>query len=102
MNTDKPDILEALILISLVSLIVSRALRELFIEILEYSNSDDGSVSSSLLPQERQGKAVSRRNGQILRRVAERLGFEVSSLVESPMNDALNPYDHCISSLEEV
>jgi IS4 transposase len=103
MNTDKPEVVEALILISLISLVVSRTLRELFIEILEDNSSDDDDIEpSSLLPRERWAKAVSRRNDRILRRVARRLGFDPPSLVESVMNDALNPNAHRTSLLEEV
>ena len=103
MNTHKPEVVEALILISLLSLVVSRTLRELFIEILEDNCSDEDDIEpSSLLPRERWAKAFGRRNDRILRRVAERLGFEPPSLVRSLMNDALNPNPHRISLFEEV
>ena len=61
---------EALILIGLLSLVVSRTLRELFIEIIEENGSDDDAAASSLLPQERWARAFSRRSGRILRQVA--------------------------------
>jgi hypothetical protein len=50
----------------------------------------------------RWARAFSRRSDRILRRVAERLGYEPPSLVESLMNDALNPNAHRISLLDEV
>jgi IS4 transposase len=102
MNTSKPEVVEALILITLLSLVVSRSLRELFIEILDDTCSDDDVEPSSLLPRERWGKAFGRRNDRILRRVAERLGFEPPGLVESLMNDALNPNAHRTLLLGEV
>jgi hypothetical protein len=53
---------EALILIGLLSLVVSRTLRELFIEIIEQqrSNSSDDVDASSLLPEGRWARAFSR------------------------------------------
>ena len=102
MNTSKPEVVEALILITLLSLVVSRSLRELFIEILEDNCSDDDVEPSSLLPRERWAKAFGRRDERILRRVARRLGFEPPSLVESLMADALNPNAHRTSLLGEV
>jgi IS4 transposase len=102
MNTVKPEVVEALILISLLSLVVSRTLRELFIEIIEDNCSDDDVDPSSLLPRERWAEAFSRRNNRILRRVARRLGFEPPSLVKSLLNDALNPNAHRISLLAEA
>jgi len=103
MNTDKPEVVEALILITLLSLVVSRSLRELFIEILEDNCSDDDDVEpSSLLPRERWAKAFGRRDERILRRVARRLGFEPPSLVESLITDALDPNAHRTSLLDEV
>ena len=102
MDTTKPEVVEALILISLISLVVSRTLRELFIEILEDNCSDDDIEPSSLLPRERWAKAVSRRNDRILRRVARRLGYETPSLVKSLMNDGLNPNAHRTLLLEGV
>jgi hypothetical protein len=101
-NSSKPEVVEALILIGLLSLVVSRTLRELFIEIIEENRSDDDTSVSSLLPRERWARAFSRRSDRILRRVAERLGYEPPSLVESLLNDALNPNAHRISLLEEV
>ncbi|HZD43874.1 MAG TPA: IS4 family transposase [Methanomicrobiales archaeon] len=102
LNTSKPEVVEALILISLLSLIVSRTLRELFVEILEQNCSDDDVEPSSLLPRERWAEAFGRRSDRILRRVAKRLGYEPPSLVRSLMNDALNPNAHHISLLNEV
>jgi IS4 transposase len=101
-NSSKPEVVEALILIGLLSLVVSRTLRELFLEIIDENCSDDDVEPSSLLPRERWARAFSRRSDRILRRVAERLGYEPPSLVESLLNDALNPNAHCISLLDEV
>ena len=52
-NSGKPEVVEALILIGLLSLVASRTLRELFIEIDEKNHSDDDAAASSLLPRER-------------------------------------------------
>ena len=76
--------MEALILIALLSLMVSRTLRELFIEVIEDQQDDDRDdvEPSSLLPRERWARVFSRRSDRILRRVAERLGYEPPCLVE--------------------
>jgi len=103
-KSGKPEVVEALILIALLSLVVSRTLRELFIEIIEDQQDDDSDdvEPSSLLPRERWARAFSRRSDRILRRVAERLGYEPPSLVESLMNDALDPNAHHTLLLNEV
>jgi hypothetical protein len=77
-------------------LVVSRTLRELFIEIIEDQQDDDSDdvEPSSLLPRERWARAFGRRSDRVLRRVAERLGYDPPSLVESLMNDALDPNAH--------
>lgn len=93
----KPEVLEALILIGLLSLVISRTFRELVIEIIEEQQEDrseDASSSSSLLPQERCARVFSRRSDHLLCRVAERLGYEPPSLVESLLADALDPNVH--------
>ena len=100
-NSGKPEVVEALIPIGLLSLVVSRTLRELFIEIVEENHSDDASASS-LLPRERWAQAFGRRSDRILRRVASRLGYEPPSLVESLLNDASDPNAHRTSLLDEV
>jgi len=91
-RSSKPKVVEAFILISLLSLVVTRTLRDLFIEIIEDNSSDDADIEpSSLLPRERWAMAVRRRNERILRRVAERLGYDPPSLVKGLLNDGLNP-----------
>jgi hypothetical protein len=104
-RSSKPEVVEELILIGLLSLVVSRTLRELFIEILERnqedSSNDDGDASS-LLPKERWARAFSRRSNRILCRVAERLGYAPPSLVRSLLNDALDPNAHRSLLLEVV
>ncbi|WP_237561214.1 IS4 family transposase [Halococcus sediminicola] len=104
LNSGKPEVVEALILIGLLSLVVSRTLRELFIEIIEEQQDDDSDdvEASSLLPRERWARAFGRRSDRILRRVAKRLGYEPPKLVKSLLNDALNPNAHRISLLDEV
>ena len=70
-SSSKPEVVEALILIAVFSLIVSRALRQLFIEIVAYNqDSDDDREPSSLLPRRRWSKVFSRYSAAILRRVA--------------------------------
>ncbi|MFC6764815.1 IS4 family transposase [Natrinema soli] len=104
-TSSKPEVVEAMILIGLLSLVISRTLRELFIEIIEHQQedrSDDDVDASSLLPRERWARAFSRRSDQILCRVAERLGYEPPSLVESLLNDALDPNAHRSLLLERV
>jgi hypothetical protein len=104
-RSSKPEVVEALILIGLLSLVVSRTLRELFIEIIDHQygdSSDDDVDASSLLPKERWARAFSRRSDRILCRVAERLGYEPPSLVRSLLNDALDPNAHRALLLERV
>ena len=94
---------EALILIAVLSLVVSRALRQLFIEIVAYNqDSDDDREPSSLLPRRRWSKVFSRYSAEILRRVAERLGYESPHLVGLMFRDALDPNQHRPSLLEDV
>ena len=104
-TSSKPEVVEALILIGLLSLVISRTLRELFIEIIEHQQedrSDDDGDASSLLPRERWARAFSRRSDRILCRVAKRLGYEPPSLVESLPNDALDPNAHRSLLLDRV
>jgi IS4 transposase len=103
-TSGKPEVVEALILIGLLSLVVSRTLRELFIEIIEEQQNEesDDVEPSSLLPRERWARAFGRRSDRILRRVAKRLGYEPPKLVKSLLNDALNPNAHRISLLDDV
>jgi IS4 transposase len=101
-SSSKPEVVEALILIGLLSVVVSRTLRELFIEIIEENCSDDDIEPSSLLPRERWARAFGRRSDRVLRRVAQRLGYERPPLVESLLNDALSPNAHRTSLLTEV
>jgi hypothetical protein len=70
--------------------------------IIEQQRSDDNVDASSLLPKERWARASSRRSDHILRRVAERLGYEPPSLVESLLNDALEPNAHRVLLMERV
>jgi IS4 transposase len=90
-RSSKPEVVEAFILISLLSLVVTRTLRDLFIEIIEDNSSDDDAEASSLLPRERWAMAVRRRSDRIMRRVAERLGYEPPSLVKMLLNDGMDP-----------
>ena len=103
-TSSKPEVVEALILIGLLSLVISRTLRELFIEIIEHQQEDrsDDVDASSLLPRERWARAFSRRSDRILCRVARRLGYEPPSLLESLLNDALDPNAHRSLLLERV
>jgi len=103
-RSSNPEVVEALILIGLLSLVISRTLRELFIEIIEHQceDSSDDTDASSLLPKERWARAFSRRSDQILCRVAKRLGYDPPSLVKSLLNDALDPNAHRSQLLERV
>jgi len=105
-TSSKPAVVEALILIGLLSLVVSRTLRELFIDIVDHhadaTDATDDSEGASLLPRERWARAFSRWSGRILRLVAERLGFEPPSVVRALLNDALDPNQHRRGLLEQV
>jgi hypothetical protein len=96
-RSSKPEVVEAFILISLLLMVVTQTLRDLFIEIIEDNSSDDDSTSSSLLPRERWAMAVRRRSDRNMRRVAERLGYEPPSLVKALLNDGIDPMliEHC-------
>ena len=72
------------------------------IERNQKDSSDDDLDASSLLPKERWARAFSRRSDRILRRVAERLGYDPPSLVESLLNDALEPNAHRTLLMERV
>ena len=80
----------------LLSLVVSRTLRELFIEIIERI------AVTTPPPWERWARAFERRSDRVLRRVASRLGYEPPSLVESLLNDVLDPNTHRTLLLDEV
>ncbi|MFC6764658.1 IS4 family transposase [Natrinema soli] len=102
-SSSKPEVVEALILIAVLSLVVSRALRQLFVEIVAYNqDSDDDREPSSLLPRRRWSKVFSRYSAEILRRVAKRLGYESPHLVGLIYRDALDPNQHRPSLLEDV
>lgn len=103
--SSNPEVVEALILIGLLSLVVSRTLRELFIEIFEAqqpADCDEEIEPSSVFPRERFARAVSRWSDRILQRVAQHLGYESPSLVKSMWNDAINPNAYRTSLLEDV
>jgi IS4 transposase len=69
-SSSKPEVVEALILIAVLSLIVSRALRQLFIEIVAYNqDSDDDREPSSLLPRRRWSKVFSRYGAETCSRI---------------------------------
>ena len=80
----------------------SRTHRELVIEIVEENRSNDDAAASSLLPREWWAQAFGRRSDRVLRRVASRLGYEPPSLVESLLNDALDPNARRTLLLDEV
>lgn len=102
-SSSKPEVVEALILIAVLSLVVSRALRQLFVEIVAYNqDSDDEREPSSLLPRRRWSKVFNRYSAEILRRVARRLGYESPHLVGLMFRDALDPNQHRPSLLEDV
>ncbi|WP_331232305.1 transposase [Natronorarus salvus] len=93
----KPDVVVAQILIGLYSLVVSRNLLELFIEIIEQhqiDSSNDDVDASSLLPKERWARVFSRQSDRILCRVARRLGYDPPSLGKSLLDNALDPNAH--------
>jgi len=82
-NSGKSEVVEALILIDLLSLVASRTLRELFIEIIDERQRDESDGSDG----------EKRSVGEVIGFWAEslRLGYEPPSLVKSSLNDALDP-----------
>lgn len=82
---------------------LKNCLRELFIEINEAQQDEKNDAdASSLLLRERWARAFGRHSDRILPRVAKRLGYEPPKLVESLMNDALDPNAHRLLLLDEV
>lgn len=103
--TSNPVVVEALILVTLISLVVSRVLLNLLREIVdrEAAREDDDESSSRIL-RRRWSRVFSRYSGLILRRVAQYLGYDPpeEQLLELLLAAAIDPNPHRPSLIEDV
>lgn len=102
--TSNPVAVEALILVALISLVVSRVLLNLVREVVgrEAAREDD-EESSRILPR-RWSRVFGRYGGLILRRVARYLGYDPpeENLLELLLTAAIDPNPHRPSLIEDV
>ena len=103
--TSNPVAVEALILVALISLVVSRVLLDLLREIVDREADDSaGSEESSHIPPRRWSHVFSRYGGLILQRVAQYLGYDPpeENLLELLLAAAIDPNPHRSSLIEDV
>ena len=101
--TSNPVAVEALILVALISLVVSRVLLDLLREIVDREATlDDG--ESPRIPPRRWSRVFSRYGGLILRRVAQYLGYDPpeENLLDLLLAAAIDPNPHRPSLIEDV
>ena len=102
--TSNPVAVEALILVALISLVVSRVLLDLLREITDREAALDDSEESSRIPLRRWSRVFSRYGGLILRRIAAWLGYDPpgENLLELLLAAAIDPNPHRPSLIEDV
>lgn len=103
--TSNPVAVEALILIALISLVVSRVLLDLLREIVDREAAhEDDNGSSPRIPPRRWSRVFSRYGGLILRRIARYLGYDPpeGNLLELLLAAAIDPNPHRASLIEDV
>jgi IS4 transposase len=102
--TSNPVAVEALILVALVSLVVSRVLLDLLREVVDEEATDDGSNDTLRIPPRRWSRVFSRYGGLILRRVAQYLGYDPpeKNLLELLLAAAIDPNPHRPSLIENI
>ena len=102
--TSNPVTAEALILVALISLVVSRVLLDLLREIVDRETISDDGEESSYIPPRRWSRVFSRYGGLILRRVAQYLGYDPpeENLLELLLAAAIDPNPHRSSLIEDV
>ena len=103
--TSNPVAVEALILVALISLVVSRVLLDLLREIVDREAArEDGDESSSRILPRSWSRVFSRYGGLILRRMARYLGYDPPEkhLLELLLAAAIDPNPHRPSLIEDV
>jgi len=102
--TSNPVAVEALILVALISLVVSRVLLDLLREIVDREAPLDDSKESSRIPPRRWSRVFSRYGGLILQRIARYLGYDPpdENLLELLLAAAVDPNPHRPSLIEDV
>lgn len=96
--------MEAMILVALISLVVSRILLDLLREMTDREAVRTDKTETSRIPQRRWSWIFSRYGGQILRRVAQYLGYDPpeENLLELLLAAAIDPNPHRPSLIEDV
>ncbi|EMA55216.1 transposase (ISH5) [Halococcus thailandensis JCM 13552] len=104
MPTSNPVVVEALILVALISLVVSRVLLDLLREIVDQDATLDDGEGSSRIPPRRWSRVFSRYGGLILQRIAAWLGYDPpeENLLELLLAAAIDPNSHRQSLIEDV
>ena len=102
--TSNPVAVEALILVALISLVVSRVLLNLLREMVEREAAPEKDERMSIIPPRRWSRVFSRYGGLILRRIAQYLGYDPpeENLLELLLTAAIDPNPHRPSLVEEV
>ena len=102
--TSNPVAVEALILVALISLVVSRVLLDLWEEIADRNTAGKDSNDSLYIPPRRWSRVFSRYGGLILRRIAAWLGYDPpkENLLELLLAAAVDPNPHRRSLIEDV
>ena len=102
--TSNPVAVEALILVALISLVVSRVLLDLLRETVDREAPLDDGEESSHIPLRRWSRVFSRYGGLILRRIAQYLGYDPpeENLLELLLAAAIDPNPHRRSLIEDV
>ncbi|ELY99942.1 IS4 family transposase [Natrialba aegyptia] len=95
---------EALILVALISLVVSRVLLDLLREIVDGDAAGDDGDDPSRIPRLRWSRVFSRYGGLILQRVAQYHGYDPpeKNLLELLLAAAIDPNPHRPSLIEDV
>jgi IS4 transposase len=101
--TSNPVAVEALILVALISLVVSRVLLDLLREIVDREAAGDDTDDPSRIPRRRWSRVFSRYGGFILRRIARGLGYDPpEEHLELLLAAAIDPNPHRPSLIDEV
>jgi IS4 transposase len=102
--TSDPVAVEALILVALISLVVSRVLLDFLREIADREAPLDDGKESSRIPPRRWSRVFSRYGGLILQRIARYLGYDPpeENLLELLLAAAVDPNPHRPSLIEDV
>ena len=96
--------MEALILVALISLVVSRVLLDPLREIVDREAPLDDGKESSRIPPQRRSRVFSRYGGLIPQRIARYLGYDPpdENLLELLLAAAVDPNPHRPSLIEDV